>query len=284
MDFFSPRFLALTFGLACAATWGAGDFSGGLAAKRSPVLQVMWLSQLVGGISLVGLLAFSSEPLPAAASMLYGGAAGLAGAAGILALYTALSRGSMGVAAPLSAVLTALLPVLASAWTEGLPSALRMAGMVLGFVAIGLLTYTPGRGRMSASHFWLCLGAGAGFGLFFIGMDAAGQGGLLWPLLAARIASLSLATPLCLLRRDLLHMPSLRQLALIIACGLLDTAGNAFFVLATQTGRLDIAAILGSLYPASTVLLASLLLRERLNKRQLTGVAVALGALALISA
>jgi drug/metabolite transporter (DMT)-like permease len=283
MDIFSPRFLALAFGLACALTWGAGDFSGGLAAKRSPVLQVMWLSQLVGGLSLVALLALCSPPLPSAAPMFYGAAAGLAGAAGILALYTALSRGAMGVAAPLSAVLTALLPVLATAWTEGLPPALRIAGMVLGFVAIGLLTYTPGHGRMSASQFWLCLGAGAGFGLFFIGMDAAGQGGLLWPLLAARIASLSLATPLCLLRKAF-RMPSLGQLALITVCGLLDTTGNAFFVLATQTGRLDIAAILASLYPASTVLLASLVLRERLNKKQLAGVALALGALALISA
>jgi drug/metabolite transporter (DMT)-like permease len=278
---FAGDFTAVIFGLASALCWGAGDFSGGLAAKRAPVFGVLAIGQAGGLLLLIVLALVWGEPFPSATDLGWGLAAGLAGAVGLASLYRALAVGQMGVVAPLSAVLTAALPALFGALTEGLPDALKLGGFGLALLAIWLVAGTD-RSAGSRNSLGLALLAGCGFGIFFILVHRAGANAVFWPLCAARIGSLALVLPITLGRRQL-RLPDRWLLGLVLLSGALDVAGNTFFVLAGQAGRLDVAAIISSLYPASTVLLAALLLRERVLRVQLVGIVAALAAITLIA-
>lgn len=271
----------VVFGLASALSWGAGDFSGGVAAKRAPVFGVLAIGHTAGLLLLIGLALLWGEPLPSTGDLAWGLVAGLAGAVGLAALYRALAIGQMGLVAPLSAVLTAALPALFGALSDGIPGTLKLVGFGLALVAIWLVAGTGAPGSMRDGS-GLAVLAGCGFGLFFILVHRAGATAVFWPLTAARLGSLALVLPIALARRQLVP-PNLRSLAPALLSGALDVAGNAFFVLAGQAGRLDVAAILASLYPASTVLLAALLLGERVQRVQVVGILAALAAIALIA-
>jgi drug/metabolite transporter (DMT)-like permease len=274
-------FAAVVFGLASALSWGAGDFSGGLATKRAPVFGVLAIGHAVGLLLLIALALVWGEPLPSATYLGWGLAAGLAGAVGLASLYRALAVGQMGMVAPVSAVLTAALPALFAILTEGMPGALKLAGFGLALLGIWLIAGTGASG--GARHgLGLALLSGCGFGTFFILVHRAGANAVFWPLAAARIGSLGLVLPIALGRRQF-PQPDRRVLVPVLLSGALDVAGNAFFVLAGQAGRLDVAAILASLYPASTVLLAALLLGERVMRVQVVGIVAALAAIALIA-
>src|SRR5215212_9526486 len=167
------EFAAVIFGLASAVSWGAGDFSGGLATKRAPVFGVLAISHAAGLLLLIGLALVWSEPLPSAMDLGWGLAAGLAGVVGLAALYSALAVGQMGMVAPVSAVLTAALPALFGVLTEGLPGALKLAGFGLALLGIWLVAGT-GRSVGPRDGLGLALLAGCGFGIFFILVHRAG--------------------------------------------------------------------------------------------------------------
>lgn len=273
---------AMTYGIASAAAWGAGDFSGGLATKHNSVFSVVILSQLFGGMLLAVLAVAFSSPLPGIGVMVLGGLAGLSGVAGLLALYSGLARGRMGVVAPVAAVVTVVFPVIIGIVVEGLPSPLQMAGFLVAVAAVWLLTRTGGTSDVQLRELGLPVAAGLAFGLFFILIDQVSDQGVLWPLVSARAASVCLlAAAAMLLRKG--SRPAFAHIPIILLAGTLDTAGNAFFALATRAGRLDISAVLASLYPGMTVLLAWLILKENLSRSQWTGVAAALAALAMIA-
>lgn len=275
----------LLLGLASAASWGAGDFGGGLAARRANVYGVVIVSQALGLALLSGLAWLLAEPLPSRADLAWGAAAGLAGGLGLVALYRSLALGRMGVAAPLAAVVSAGLPVLFGAFLEGLPGVTQLGGFFLALGAVWMLSRGEGDGldRLRLSHLGLPLLAGLGFGLFLIAIDHASERAVLWPLVAARVGSLALISVLAVGGgRGVL--PGRRALPLVALVGLFDTGGNAFYALAAQAGRLDVAATLSSLYPATTVLLARLVLKERLAPQQWLGAAAALIAVVLIAA
>jgi drug/metabolite transporter (DMT)-like permease len=274
--------LAVLYGLASAASWGAGDFSGGLAAKRSSVYSVVIISQLVGGICLGGLALLFSEPFPDSTDLLYGSAAGIAGVIGLVALYRGLAVGHMGVVAPVAAVVSAVVPVIVSLFIEGLPGLQQIIGFGLAAVAIWLLSGGNGEASVRMQDLGLPVVAGLGFGLFFILIDRVSDGSVFWPLVAARVASIALLLIFVLLTRQAVK-PNVRQLPIIALAGVFDSGGNAFFALATQLGRLDISAVLSSLYPATTVILAWFILKERLMSRQWGGVVTALIAVVLIA-
>jgi drug/metabolite transporter (DMT)-like permease len=187
----------------------------------------------------------------------------------------------MGIAAPVSAVLTAGLPVIFSAFTEGLPSLLQIGGFVLALLAIGLIS-RPERAKGRPEGIWLALLAGCGFGCFFILISRVSHAETFWPLAIARFTSVLLLLVIALMRRQQ-TLPGKTILPLVLLAGTLDAMGNAFFVLATHAGRLDVAAVLSSLYPAATVLLAAIVLRERVTRIQAIGILVALVSVPLIS-
>jgi drug/metabolite transporter (DMT)-like permease len=274
--------LAFTYGLASAAIWGAGDFSGGVASKRNNVHSVIILSQLIGGALLIALAFLLQESIPSLDILLFGGVAGISGAVGLVALYSGLAKGRMGVVAPLAAVVTAVFPVVVGIVNEGLPSALQILGFGIAVVAVWFLSGAGTVVSIQARELCLPVAAGVGFGLFFIFIDRVSSNAILWPLIAARIASIGLLSIFMALRRRG-RIPAANQFLIIALAGIFDTGGNAFFALATRVGRLDISAVLSSMYPAATVFLAYFILKERLARQQWVGVISVFVALILIA-
>ena len=274
--------LGTIFGLAAAASWGAGDLSGGLATRRSHAFIVVIVSGSVGLILLTGLALLLAEPLQSPADPLWGGAAGIAGAIGLVALYQGLAVGRMGIVAPLTAVVTAAAPLIFGLLFEGVPAGHQLLGFALAFIAVWLISRTGDGAGMQAREVVLPLVAGLGFAFFLIVIGAVSERAVLWPLAAAKFTSTSLLFIAVALSRQREKLDA-RQLPLMALAGLFDTGGNAFYALAAQVGRLDAAAVLSSLYPAVTVLLARFLLKERLAHQQWLGVIAALVAVVLIA-
>ncbi|MFQ5420894.1 MAG: EamA family transporter, partial [Anaerolineae bacterium] len=239
----SSEWTAVLYGLASALTWGTGDFSGGLATRRSPVFVVVVLSQLVGAASLLVVIAVLGESLPAAPDFLMGGLAGLAGAVGLLAFYQGLSGGRMGVVAPLAAVVSAVAPVVAALILEGAPTPWQLTGFGVALTAVWIISQGHADGRIQLKELGLPLVAGLGFGFFFIFIDQVQGEAIFWPLVAARAASISVIGVLALVGRKW-KRPSPNQMGVIALAGIFDTGGNGFFALAASVGRLDIAAVL----------------------------------------
>jgi drug/metabolite transporter (DMT)-like permease len=279
----SPEIAAVVFGLGSALVWGGGDFCGGMAARRAPVMRVLPLSQGVGLVLLVLLALLLREPWPTLQALGWGMAAGLTGVVGIGALYAALAQGQAGVVAPVSAVLAATTPVLVAMFTEGAPTTWQMSGFGVALVGIALVSQA-GSGGGSLRELGLALLAGVGFGFFFVCIHQASASTVFWPLAMARVTALGLIFGVLIARPGGLGeaLPGLLPFALL--SGAMDVAGNVLFALAGQAGRLDIAAVLSSLYPASTVLLAWLVLGERLSFMQMIGVLTVLLAIGLIAA
>jgi drug/metabolite transporter (DMT)-like permease len=279
----SPETLAIAYGLSSALTWGAGDFSGGFATKRGNVFAVIFFSQVTGAGLLLAWQFFFGRGWPSPDQVIWGSAAGVCGAIGLVALYRGLASGRMGIVAPLSAIMTALVPIMCAFFSEGLPKTAQLAGLGVALAAVWFLSAADTGLQRNSGQLTLPLMAGVGFGLFFVCIDRASTSGILWPLIMARLASLGIFTSILFTRRQM-ALPEKNQLACMVLAGIMDTAGNAFFALACQVGRLDVSAVLASMYPASTVLLAWVLLKERLHPRQWIGVGTALCALALIAA
>lgn len=278
-----PEILSISYGLGAAVTWGGGDFSGGLATKKGNVLVVILYSQVIGFCLLLGLQWGLATDWPQWHHCAWGALAGLCGAAGLVALYKGLAGGRMGIVAPLSAVVTALVPLVFAFFTEGPASGSQMIGFAGALVAVWFLSATPGSGAVQKTEWGLSILAGCGFGLFFICIDRVSGDAILWPLVAARMASVSTMLAILLVRRQKMTIAGRGQFAFIAMAGVLDTAGNALFALASQLGRLDVSAVLVSMYPAATVLLARLILNEQWSRPQKMGMVAALGALGLIA-
>jgi drug/metabolite transporter (DMT)-like permease len=246
------------------------------------VLTVVLFSQMIGGILLVCLASAFARSMPPVSHLIFGGLAGIFGVLGLTSLYKGLSQGRMGLVAPLSAVVTAIVPLAFSFLMEGFPGWLRTIGFGIAMTAVWLLSSPGDKSKIEPGELRLSILAGLGFGLFFIFMDQASSQSVLWPLVAARAAAIGVMFTLLTATRQLTPPPQ-GQFVFIALAGILDTAGNAAFGMAAHLGRLDIAAILASLYPASTVLLAWLVFREGLGRRQWFGVASAGVALVLIA-
>ncbi len=276
--------LALICGLAAAASFGTGDFCGGFATKRNSVYSVIVISQVFGLTLLAGMAVTLGEPMLSGTNLVFGGLAGLFGTLGLVALYTGLARGRMGVVAPVSAIVGTVLPIIIGIFLEGTPSGWQLFGLALGVCAIW---YLAGGGSATSFHLrelGLPILAGIGFGFFFVFIDQVSEVAIFWPLVTARIVSITMITIFIVGRRKKAAMSwNLRMFCIVLLAGIFDAAGNILFALASSLGRLDIAATLTSLYPAGTVFLAWIILRERLSRQQWFGVVIALSALLLIA-
>ena len=274
--------LGIGFGLAAASSWGAGDFFGGLASRRTNVYGVVMVSQFVGLVLLSTLALLLAEPFPTLTDMVWAAIAGIGGAVGLSALYRGLATGLMGVVAPVAAVVSVILPLIFGLLLEGMPGLPQLVGFGLALCAVWFITRAGGGSRIQARDLVLPVVAGLGFGVFFILIDHVSAAAVLWPLAAARVASVSALLVVILLTRQPAR-PAAGQLPLVLVSGLFDTGGNAFYALAAGTGRLDIAAVLSSLHPAVTAVLAWLILKERLTRLQGVGLALAMIAVVLIA-
>jgi drug/metabolite transporter (DMT)-like permease len=276
------------FALAAAGLWGVGDFSGGMGVKTAgggvgAALRVVLMSHVTSFIVLLAIAISLGDPFPHGSLLVWGLAAGVFGGLSLSAFYIALSRGAMGASAAISGLLAAAIPAVVSGVTDGSPGLRRLLGFLVAGVAIWLIA-AGDADREQTSTVWLAIGAGAGFGLYFVALRYAGAAGLIWPMATARMGSITTCALILLaLRRAGSVTISTRMISWVLGTALFDTSGNLLFVAATRAGRLDVAAVLASLYPASTILLAGWMLKERLARRQSIGMAVALVAVVLIS-
>ncbi len=273
--------LSVLLGLISALSWGTADFCGGVATKRSPGFSVVMAVQFVGATVLIGLALFTNEPAPTVQGLAFAVAGGVAGVIGLGALYQGLASGRMGVIAPLSAIVGGMVPILVALVTEEWPSSTRMAGFGVALLAVWLLAGT-GEFRAAPRELALALIAGTGFGFYFVLIARASSDNVYWTLSVARLAAgLFLLAFLLMTRRPI--APRREAWGLTALAGLTDAGGSLFFALSAQTGRMDVAAVLASLYPGSTVFLARFFLGERLTWLQVIGVIAALAAVALIA-
>ncbi|MFD1935925.1 MULTISPECIES: EamA family transporter [Nonomuraea] len=273
---------AVILATACAIVYGTADFCGGLATRRSRVLSVVTLSQIAGLALILAMLPFLPGVFSEGA-IVWGLGAGVAGAAGLVLFYRALATGVMSVVAPTTAVTSAALPVLFGLASGERPEVMALAGVGLALLAVLLVSRSPAKEqRSSASSIVAALAAGAGFGGFFVLLAQAPDESGLWPLVGARLASVTMVVLVAVVTRRSLR-PGEGALGIIAVAGLLDMAANVLFLLAQQHGMLSLVAVLVSLYPASTLVLARYVLGERLHAVQVAGVAFALGAVALIA-
>ncbi|MFY1617248.1 EamA family transporter [Micromonospora sp. WMMD736] len=266
-----------------AVAFGTADFSGGKASRRADPIAVTVVSQLLSVPLLVALVLLVPGS-PRVADIAWGLLAGTAGAGGIVLLYRALSGGMMAVVAPVTAITAAVVPIVAGLFTATFPGAPALTGAGLAVVAIALVSLGEGGGRptVPARLVGLALASGALFGVFFTLLGQADESAGMWPVAAVRTSSIAFGLLLAAGTGVRLRLER-RVLGWAAAAGLLDSAANALFLAAAARGHLSIVAAIAALYPASTVLLALAVDRERLRPVQVAGLGFAAGALVLAS-
>lgn len=271
---------AVLLGLASGLSWGVADFLGGVASRRAAAFAVVALSQ-ASGLAVALVVAGIVRPdLPPPDKALVGAAAGVAGVVGLMAFYRALSLGSMSVIAPISA-LGAVVPVAVDVIGGDAPEALVFAGMLFALVGAALVARAPGPATRAGVG--LAVVAALGFGAFFSLLAEAADGeSALWSLIFARGASVPLALLLCVTVGASLALRG-RVLLITLAAGILDASANLMFAAGSQRGLTSVVAVLGSLYPVTTVALATVVLHERLGRLQAVGAGFALAGIAMIA-
>lgn len=280
--------------LAAAATYGAADFAGGLVSRRVNPLCVVFVSQVAGVLLLLVALPIEGTSFDLNA-VWWGAAAGVVGGGGVVFLYRGLSRARMSVVAPITAVEAAMIPVLYGLVAGEDPGWLALAGIAVALLAVALVSApreddtpeaaegAPRSGRLAQPGVTDALVAGLGFGGFFIFLSHAGQDTGMWPLIGSKMSSITLVALAALVARYSLR-PVPGTWSGILVAGLLDVAANVFYLLASRAGLLTLAAVATSLYPASTVLLARIVLHERMSGGQLAGLALVVAGVAMMAA
>ena len=282
--------ISLLLALASALTWGAGDFFGGLATRTARAVSTTLVSQFVGlvGLIVVSLLG-AGGPL-VATDLGWGIAAGLCAVTGLGMFYEAMGRGAFGPVASVTSVVSGGIPIVVGLLLGERPPLTVLFGVYIAVIAIWLIAgekAKPGDVRSSRSAIALAAGAGVFFGGYFVLLSrASGESGL-WPLVAGRLAA-SFALTLTILvlgfgKAGATWLPPMRSLRLAAVAGLLDASANALYFYASRTGLLSVVAVVASMYPASTILLARVALRERVNRRRMAGMVAGLGAVSVIA-
>jgi drug/metabolite transporter (DMT)-like permease len=277
-----PTLLVVALGLLASLGWGVGDFGGGLMSRRAPVLGVLFTSQIASLSVGIPLLLLTPEPSMTPGDLLLATIAGALGASGLGLLDRGLSVGRMTVVMPIAATLTAALPVVFGFVTEGIPSTFAIAGIIAAATGVVLVSLSPAPPDDRPSGLWYGIVTGLLFGLFPIVMNGISDDVLVSPVVAVRVASIVTAGALILARRQPWRVP--RSLwPMMLGIGLADMLATAAYLAALNVGPLAIAAILTSLSNVVTVILAALVLRERITPVHGVGIAAAGVAVVLIA-
>lgn len=277
--------MGVIIALAAAAVYGAGDFFGGLASKRESVFTVVPVTGLFGLAIALASVPIFSPGAPNPRDLELGALVGLVGGVAIACLYRGLAIGSMSIVAPITAVIAAVVPVGFGLVAGERPSAVVIAGIVLAIGAVALISSSShedvsGQAEPRRAGLIEAVCAGVGFGLLYVILSQTSRG--MWPLVAARVVSVaSVAAVALALRR--FSRPSAASLRTMACSGILDMGGNVLYLLSLRYTYLAVAAVITSLYPASTVMLARLVLAEKLGRLQWVGVGCAAVGIALIA-
>lgn len=274
--------MAALLALAGALLWGVGDFLGGFASRRVTVLAVLAVSQAVGFAGLVLWVLLAGEAFPGVAELLPAVGAGVAGLVGLAALYRGLAIGAMGIVAPVSAA-GPVVPLAVDAGRGAVPSALQWLGVALVLAGIATVSREPSTGNARvAAGVGLALVAAAGFGAFFVAIDAAADESVPWAVAVVRGTGIALVLAAVAITSTSVRMP--HGLVLPVALvGLFDTGANVALAAASTEGAIGIAAVLSALYPLVTIALARFVLSERLSRLRRAGGVLALAGAALVA-
>jgi drug/metabolite transporter (DMT)-like permease len=276
--------VTVLLGLIAAILYGVGDFAGGIASRRHTAVTVLLLSYPVGAVLMTAMLPFFGGHLDGKA-LAYGILGGAAGLVGVVVLYWLMTVAPINVVSPVSAVLSAIVPVIVGVALGERPQVAAWFGIVLGLGAVVLVSRTSEdhpHGRIAPRLLAFAGLAGLGFGLYFVFLARAGDDSGLWPLVVSRLASAALIVPLAKARGAVAFIRG-RMLAVVVLAGACDALANMSFLLAARHGLLSLASVLTSLYPATTVLLAVWLLHEHTSRVQRAGLALAGAAIVLIT-
>jgi len=279
--------LSILFGLGAAFGWGAGDFTGGLASRKTGAYRAVFYGEAIGIVLLLIVAGFSGEVFPDLKVATLALLAGALGTTGLILLYQAMTRGLMSIATPVSALLAASLPVLVGIFKDGVPNVLTLFGFGFALFAVWMISQGEGGVTDILSHLSdlkLPLLAGIGFGSYFVLMhEATSTGATIWPMVISRSGGMTLITIYMLVTRTSWKVTDSSAWPLLTINGILDVSGNVFFILAGQLGRLDVTSVLSSLFPGATVMLAWIFLKERLTRNQWIGIVSALAAIVLMT-
>lgn len=275
----TSQFLPAGFSLGAVFVWGTSDFLGGYAARRSNAFVFTTIVH-ISGLLVMSVVALAAHaPFPPRSGCAWALAAGLSGGAGLAIFYRALASGRMGLTAPVAAVLSAAIPTVFGMFTEGVPRALQIAGFMLAAAGIWLISRPEDGSRPQGIG--TAVFAGVAFAGFYLFMKQAGDGSAIWLSAVSRAASFVLTGVIILLGRN--YQITRQGFGIGMIAGVLDISGSVLFVRATQTGRLDTAVVISSLYPAVTVLLARWYLKEHFTHWKGVGMVAALLAVPLIA-
>ena len=285
--------MSVLLGLLASVLYGTQDFVGGLVSRRNHVFTVVLWGQLVGvPITLAGVPLLTEGP-PTIPALALGGAAGVTGMFGAALLFRGLARGRMSVVAPVTALLTAAIPVVIGLAVGERPSRFALLGLVVALAAIGLVSTAPEPGvirerglsvreRLVRSAVPEAVAAGAFFAGFFLLLDGVEDDAGLWPIVAARVAGLMVGAILILSTRARVR-PAPGTTVGVVGSGVLSNVSDYVFLVATRVGLLPVVVVLTSLYPATTVLLARTVLKERIGRSQLAGLVLAAAGVVLLT-
>lgn len=281
-DLLPPALAVVVLGLGSSASWGTSDFFGGVLAKRAPLLGVMAITQLIGVLIAIPLFVWHGEAVPTGSDVAWSLVSGLFGVVGLGCLYQGLAVGRMGVVAPVAGVLVAGIPVVYGISTQGSPPVLVVVGIGLAIASVVVISRVPAEDEGRPSGFVWGVGAGLTLGALTIAVAQLSHGAVFGPLLIIRTTEALVGGTVILLTRRAWRLPRALWRS-GVAVGLFDMTGTAAYITAIQIGPLAVAAVLSALYPAMTVVLAALILRERLTRLHALGLVGAGLAVVLIA-
>jgi len=277
----AAQYIPAAYSLTAFGVWGTSDFLGGLGVRRVNAFLFTAIVHVSGMIVVGALALIIHAPFPEIASLVWSLIAGALGGLALVFFYRALARGNMGLIAPVAAVLSAAIPTLVTAFTEGFPGVRHVFGFILAGIGVWLISRTEGdAGRPEGLG--AAVLAGVGFAGFYLCTHRAGSASALWVATCSRSASLLITGTITLLGKHLRTMPA-PVLAIAVIAGILDIGGSVAFIRAAQIGRLDAAVVLSSLYPAVTVVLARIFLHEHFSRARTIGMVAALAAVPMIA-
>ena len=279
---FAPaEYVPAAYSLTAVGVWGASDFLGGLGARRANVFLFTAIVHISGMVVFAALALMIRAPFPRGASVVWSLIAGSLGGIALALFYRSLASGNMGLVAPVAAVIGAAIPTIVTAFAQGIPGYWHLLGFVLAGVGVWLISRSEGSaGRPEGIG--MAVLAGIGFAGFYLCIHQAGDASALWVAACSRSASLLVTGTIVLFGRYLRTVPA-PVLAIAVVAGILDSTGSAVFIKASQIGRLDDAVVLSSLYPAVTVVLARIFLREHFSRARTIGMLAALAAVPMIA-
>lgn len=276
--------MAILWALGAATTYGIADYLGGRATRQSPAPAVTFAGQSVALLLLCGLVYASGTSVMGRTDFLWSAGAGFGGALALVTFYRAMAVGPMTVVAPITAVVNIAMPVIVGIAQGERPSAISYVGIGLAPIAVALIgdILSSTQTQVQSRAIWLSLIAGSGFGLIFVCLAQTSDDAGLWPLLAQRMTSVPTVAIVGLIGyRSLRVTRNVGTFAIL--SGVLDTLANSLYLTAARSGMLSLVGVITSLYPASTVILAMRIDKERIHKGQMLGVGVAIASVVAIS-